>query len=259
MAVMAEAEGSLPALTEGIFGRFRYPVSALGERLWSNCSWSFRADATYVRITETLLAEAEPYDLVMVYLGGPDVAGHRFWRYRFPSRFKHPPTREQIANFGRVIEDCYAYVDGIVGRLISQAGVGVRVIVVSDHGMSAVNRDGEFDPNDRPSNVMSGHHLVAESGVILAGGAGHLPGVVVEASGAAGAVRSARAGQCAGYRPDGVDPDEPTPGRRFRRQGQREVGRARLAGGSLGSHRSHARQRGVARGSPGSAGPSPRA
>ncbi|MFQ5492260.1 MAG: alkaline phosphatase family protein [Phycisphaerae bacterium] len=172
MGLARETEGSLPLLTEAIFGKFEHPLSELGRRLWDNCLWSFRADAVYVRVAESLLSEAERFDLLAVYLGGTDVVGHRFWRYMEPGLYAHPPTEAQVANFGKVIENYYLYVDEVIGRLVSAAGPDARIIVCSDHGMKPVNTQGRFDPDDPPSNVNSAHHTNGEPGVIILAGLG---------------------------------------------------------------------------------------
>ena len=170
MELLAAVEESLPELTTRIFGRFPHPKSVLGQRLWANTEWAFRADATYARLAEDLLAGPEPYDLLAVYLGGTDVVGHRFWRYMKPDRYKHPPSPQQVANFSQVIENYYAYADHILGRLVEQAGPHARIIVISDHGMKAINTAQQFSPDDPPQDVNSAHHKNAEPGIIIAAG-----------------------------------------------------------------------------------------
>ena len=178
MAMFVQTEASMSELTEQIFGPFRYPLSPLGERLWGRCRWSFRADATYLRIAKQLLAEDEPYDLLAVYFGASDVVGHRFWRYMMPDRYKKPPAPKQIANFGEVIKDYYVYLDGVLGQLVALAGPNARVILLSDHGMKMFNTDGQYNQDDPLGKVNSGHHLAGEAGVIIAAG----PGVARTAS-----------------------------------------------------------------------------
>ena len=121
-------------------------------------------------MAEALLNEPEPFDLLAVYFGGSDVVGHRFWRYMQPDLYDHPPSPEQVANFREVIQDYYAYLDGIVGRLVEQAGPHARVFVVSDHGMKPINTQARFDPDDPPADVNSAHHKAAEPGIIIAAG-----------------------------------------------------------------------------------------
>ena len=170
VAVLADVEKSLPELSPKIFGDFQYPFSELGKRLWDNCRWAFRADATYYRITSNLLREKPPYDLTLVYFGGPDVVGHRFWRYAYPEAFEHKPAAEQIENFGAVIDNYYAYIDAKIGELIAACPENVTVMVISDHGMKTYNRRRRFNPDNPPADVNSAHHKQAPAGIFFAAG-----------------------------------------------------------------------------------------
>lgn len=175
LGTLAATDEGLPELTREIFGPFRHPLSTLGKRLWGNCQWAFRADATYLEIALDLQAEGEPFALTMVYFGGPDVAGHRFWRYLRPELYEHPPSRAAIENFGNVIFDYYAYIDDAIGRLVDALPADPTVFVLSDHGMHAVNRDRRFDPDDPPEDVNSAEHQDAPPGVLIAAGPGIRP------------------------------------------------------------------------------------
>lgn len=170
IAELEAVEQSLPELTHQIFGEFRAPLSLLGERLWNNCLWAFQADATYARITRRLLAERPAFDLSMVYFGGPDVVGHRFWRYTYPDLYQYEPAPDQIQNFGKVIEDYYAYIDRKVGDLLAASGPDTTVMVVSDHGMKPINLDVPFDAGNPPADVNSAHHKKAPPGIFVAAG-----------------------------------------------------------------------------------------
>ena len=172
MEIVAQVNTSLPDSVKQVFGEFRFPLSLLGQRLWSNCQWAFRADATYLRIALKLTEERPLPDLTLVYFGGTDVAGHRFWRYMQPDIYRHRPTDEQIANFGGVIEDYYAYTDRAMGQILGSCGADVTVFVLSDHGMHPVNMEGRFDPDAPPANVNSGNHQDAPPGVFIAAGPG---------------------------------------------------------------------------------------
>lgn len=167
--ILEDMERNLSALTAEIFAQFGSPLSPLGQRLWNNCRWAFRADATYLRIAEKLLEE-ETFDLTLVYLGGPDVVGHRFWRYMQPELYAHKPSAEQIENFGHLIEDYYVYTDRAIGRLLAACPPEVTVMIASDHGMGPVNQTAEFDPDDPPSDVNSAHHLDAPPGLCIVAG-----------------------------------------------------------------------------------------
>ena len=176
LAIAAQAEAELPTLTREIFGRFEQPLSELDRMLWENTQWSFRADAIYYRIAHQILSRGDPYDLMAVYLGGADVSGHRFWRFMRPHEFSHPPSPEQVQNFGSVIENYYRWIDRAIGELLDTQGPDVTVFVLSDHGMHAVNRTRSFDPDvldaDALANSVSGHHRDAPPGVFIASGYG---------------------------------------------------------------------------------------
>lgn len=166
---LAESEARLEGLSEEIFGKFEHPLTKLGETLWRNCQWAFRADATYIDIALALAEEEQP-DLTMLYLGGPDVVGHRFWRYMEPDVYADPPSKEQVDNFGDVIDDYYAYADQALGHLLEAYGEETTFIVVSDHGMHAVNLQQRFDPDNPPRNINSGEHQDAPPGIFIAAG-----------------------------------------------------------------------------------------
>lgn len=169
----AVAQG-LAAREVEIFGRFEHTGehSELAQRLWENCRWAFRADAVYADLTVELLAERAGRDLTLVYFGGPDVVGHRFWRWREPALFRDRPPDGEVADLGRVIDDYYVYVDLVLGRLLAAAEPQTRVLVVADHGMHAVNQEREFDDAAPTGDVNSGHHLDAPPGIVVVAGAG---------------------------------------------------------------------------------------
>ena len=72
-----------------------------------------------------------------------------------PDQYRHPPTTEAIENFGKIIEDYYAFIDTAVGQLLKKQPADVTIFIVSDHGMYAVNQDQFFNPDDPPKNVIS--------------------------------------------------------------------------------------------------------
>jgi hypothetical protein len=175
MAV-AERAGSreeiLRLAREKVFGEL--DEAALGtveKRLIQETLWSIQSDATYFEIARKELRE-RPAQLAMVYLGGPDVVGHRFWRYYEPAPFRWPDGAglfggpEVAAKLAQVIPNYYAWIDEMLGQLVEAAGPDVAVIVCSDHGMHAFSTDA---PNPR---FISGHHLDGPPGVIVAAGPG---------------------------------------------------------------------------------------
>ena len=173
MDVLEETEASFDSLAVAIFGgAATASMSPFTKLMWDQSRWSFRADAVYVSVAERLLADKEPFDVLAVYVGGPDVAGHRFWRYANPQDFYSPPSAEEIASFGRVIDDYYIHLDRTIDALLRAAPTGTSIVITSDHGMHTVNPRGAFSPDDAPENWNSGNHLDAPPGVWIAAGPG---------------------------------------------------------------------------------------
>ena len=163
----------LPQRVEAIFGDVPVQMSPLTERLWNNTQWAFRADAVYLEVAELLATEG--FDLVACYLGGADVTGHRFWRHMRPDLYEFPPPLEEIEAFSEVVPDYYRFLDQALGRLRAAMPPNANVLVITDHGMTAVNRDAEFVNDDIPEDINSGHHHGAKPGVMVVAGPGFEP------------------------------------------------------------------------------------
>jgi predicted AlkP superfamily phosphohydrolase/phosphomutase len=170
MEILDDTDRSLESLTDEVYGLRPHPTTELSQRIWEKTLWAFRADETYLRVTQDILRRGEDFDLIAVYVGGPDVVGHRFWRYAFPEVFENPPAPEQIENFGQVIANTYEHVDRSLAALIDLAPPDTTFLVVSDHGMHATNLDGHFRTEDSPQFTNSGNHRGAPPGVIIAAG-----------------------------------------------------------------------------------------
>ena len=169
MEILDEVEASLNEEVETIFGKPLHELPPRSERLWKMFLWAIRADVTYRKIALSLFEVDQPYDLSLVYFGGADVAGHRFWCYMEPERFRHKPSPEHVENFGKVIENYYIYLDGVAADLVKAAGEDTRIIILSDHGMYASNLYGRYN-DDKVNPPPSGEHLTAPPGVIIASG-----------------------------------------------------------------------------------------
>jgi len=170
MNILADADRSMDSLVTVIFGGVPKPATDFTRLIWEQSLWSFRADAVYARIGERLLKDRATPDVFALYVSGPDVAGHRFWRYAHPEEFWHPPVPADIDAFGGVIDDYYIHVDHIIADVLSHVPTDATVIVISDHGMHVVNPDREFKPDDDPGFRLSGNHLDAPPGVFIAAG-----------------------------------------------------------------------------------------
>lgn len=192
---IAERAGALNEVRrlarDKVFGAI--PDSVLGsveKKLIRDTFWSIQSDATYHAIAKEMI-RTHPADLNLVYFGGPDVTGHRFWRYYEPQAFQWPrnpavdeqwkqispksaPLSEILASpegellLADVIPRYYEWVDEMLGELIEAVGPGATVMVASDHGMHASSTD---KPNTK---FLTGHHQDGIPGAIIAAG----PGIV---------------------------------------------------------------------------------
>jgi hypothetical protein len=177
---LAEHAGSKEEITrlarEKVFGPLDPArLGSAEKRLVQETLWSIQSDATYYEIARRELRE-RPADVSMVYLGGPDVVGHRFWRYYEPGAFPWPDGagfesirgefggEDVAAALARVIPNYYEWVDEMLGGLVEAAGPDVAVLVCSDHGMHAFSTEA---PNPR---YVTGHHLDGPAGVLVAAG-----------------------------------------------------------------------------------------
>ncbi len=132
--------------------------------------WSLQADAAFTAVAEHLL-RTRPADLNLVYLASPDVTGHRFWRPHEPDAFRWRGDPASDAALAGAVPADVAWVDGLIGRLVAAAGPETTVLVLSDHGMHAVAT--EAPPARAPA--LTGHHLDAPPGVLIAAGPGIAP------------------------------------------------------------------------------------
>ncbi len=170
MALAESVDGEIERLKREVFGDSRESPSELAQRLWNNTTWAFRADTIYMKIARRILQDDPTFDMMMIYFGGPDVVGHRFWRYMYPGRFDHTPTEQETEAYSGIIRDYYRYVDSGIGTILDDCGVDATVFLVSDHGMHEANLDQTFDPDLPPVNVNSGDHQDGPAGVIVASG-----------------------------------------------------------------------------------------
>ena len=87
------------------------------------------------------LMEQYPWDLFVVVFTALDRVQHTFWHFMDAQHPEHDPGE---ARYGEAIYRCYAQLDAIVGELVAQAGPGVDVILVSDHGFGFNQRGYHF-------------------------------------------------------------------------------------------------------------------
>jgi predicted AlkP superfamily phosphohydrolase/phosphomutase len=157
LQLAAEAETEMPQRLDELFGEIGKPRTSADRDNLEACVWSVLADESTLRIASRLIDEEPTADLVAIYFGTPDVVSHRFWRFARPESFEHPPTALSIRQFGRVVDDAYAYFDSALGKLLEQMPPEATLLLMSDHGMHAVNSELDFDR-------LSGDKLERESG-----------------------------------------------------------------------------------------------
>jgi hypothetical protein len=139
--------------------------------MWTGSLWSMRSDAIYHELSLELLREEGPeYDLFMVYFGGTDVLGHRFFRWFKPELYAHRPAPEELAAFQDIIPAYYRELDRMVGELVSAAPEDANIILVSDHGMGAIMTKQPFIGNDPSGTSQSGGHRNAPPACLVAAG-----------------------------------------------------------------------------------------
>jgi predicted AlkP superfamily pyrophosphatase or phosphodiesterase len=134
--------------------------------------WSIQSDETYRQVALDLLPD-HPADLTMLYFGGPDVVGHRYWRQMRPEGFQYQGSSPEVDEaLSEVIPDYYVWMDEILGQLMEVIDPDTVVILMSDHGMHEVALE-------RPNNENNtGHHMDGAPGVIIAAG----PGIAAQGS-----------------------------------------------------------------------------
>jgi hypothetical protein len=171
LGIAAEVDTGMPFILRRIFGEIGRPEWPGDRANLEACAWSVRADETTRRIALRLAIESPPPDLFAVYLGTPDVASRRFWRFHEPDAFEHAPPPEAVERFGSVVRDAYAHVDAVIGELVAALPPDTTVVVLSDHGMHAHNTSSRFDvPVHGRLERESGGHADGPPGIFVAAG-----------------------------------------------------------------------------------------
>jgi len=165
-------EADFDARVSRVFGGpFNRDIGEAWNNMWTGSLWSMRSDAIYHELSLELLREEGPeYDLFMVYFGGTDVLGHRFFRWFKPELYAHRPAPEELAAFQDIIPAYYRELDRMVGELVSAAPEDANIILVSDHGMGAIMTKQPFIGNDPSGTSQSGGHRNAPPACLVAAG-----------------------------------------------------------------------------------------
>jgi arylsulfatase A-like enzyme len=137
---------------------------------------AYTRDLYYLRAAESALSDGPLPDLLALYLRATDDVQHGFWKFMQPELIDGV-TAEQAADYGRVIERYWQWIDAGVGKILSYyEGTDRLVMVVSDHGAGpAVGEYKIFTPEHL---YLSGSHR--KNGILVAEGPGIRAGASVE-------------------------------------------------------------------------------
>ena len=99
---------------------------------------------TYHNIALKLLHDGKP-DILSVYYQAIDETCHRYAQYIAPKPDWVDPAA--FAKYRDVVTRMYEYQDELLGQLLKNAGPGVDVMVVSDHGFLSGSNRPDFPPD----------------------------------------------------------------------------------------------------------------
>lgn len=170
MRTLDTVEGDLDGILEREYGLHAGELPEPEARLVEETRWSLRADETYLRLALDRLSQGAAPELTVVYTGGTDVVGHRFWRYAYPWQFRTPVAADRVALFGDLLAATYRRVDHALARLLERMPADTTVVIVSDHGMQAGQTQAAFKADADIASLLSGYHLKGQPGVVIAAG-----------------------------------------------------------------------------------------
>ncbi len=110
------------------------------EDVESLLKFSYVSDLNFERVA-LYLAENKKPEALAVYFEGADIVGHFFWKYMEPQYFSAVPARE-VERFHDTYRNYYQALDGFIGQLMKVSGPDTAFLIISDHGMIRVPREG---------------------------------------------------------------------------------------------------------------------
>jgi hypothetical protein len=115
------------------------------------------------------LADTRPVQFTAVRYPGIDAVGHYYLRYAIPRAFGDVSNEERL-QFGRVLEQYYTYMDGIIGRAMNALGSDDLLLVVSGFGMEPLSLGKRALERIVGDPDLSGSHERAPDGFMIAFG-----------------------------------------------------------------------------------------
>ncbi|HEY0284840.1 MAG TPA: alkaline phosphatase family protein [Vicinamibacterales bacterium] len=126
------------------------------------------ADVAVEQIAESF-SEMRPVQFTAIRFPGIDAVGHYYLRYALPRAFGDVSDEERLRH-GRVLEQYYTYLDGIVGRSMAKLGPDDLLLVVSGFGMEPLSLGKRFLERVVGDPALSGSHERAPDGFVMAYG-----------------------------------------------------------------------------------------
>lgn len=138
------------------------------------------ADRIHLQLYRALTAR-EPTRFTAVRFPGVDAVGHYYLRFANPGPFGDV-TEEERQRYGRVLEEYYAFLDGVVGDMIASLGPNDLLLVVSAYGMEPLSPGKRLFEQVVGDAQISGTHERAPDGFLLAFGRAVAPSRPARAS-----------------------------------------------------------------------------
>jgi hypothetical protein len=126
------------------------------------------ADAAAEQIAASF-GELRPVQFTAIRYPGIDAVGHYYLRYALPGAFGDVSDEERLRH-GRVLEQYYTYLDGIVGRAMATLGPDDLLLVVSGFGMEPLSLGKRLLERVLGNPELSGSHERAPDGFVMAYG-----------------------------------------------------------------------------------------
>ena len=138
------------------------------------------ADVAAEQIAQSF-EQTRPVQFTAVRYPGIDAVGHYYLRYAVPRAFGDVSDEEQ-GRYGRVLEQYYTYLDGIIGRAMLALGPDDLLLVVSGFGMEPLSLGKRLLERVAGDRDLSGSHERAPDGFLIAYGRQVASGSVPRAS-----------------------------------------------------------------------------
>jgi predicted AlkP superfamily phosphohydrolase/phosphomutase len=131
-------------------------------------SHALHADRDINEIAEAL-ERSRPVQFTAVRYPGIDAVAHYYLRYAVPRAFGDVSDAEQ-QRYGRVLQQYYGYLDGVIGRAMSSMAPDDVLLVVSGFGMEPLSLGKRVLERVLGDRNLSGSHERAPDGFVIAYG-----------------------------------------------------------------------------------------